>query len=204
MDKNIIFIYVLLLICLVLSSFGLEGYIKAKNINTSTVNDLTVNNDLTVKGSLVEYKRNIIDVTDATKTISADESGSIILINRPAGITFTLPQGISGLEYTFYIQQNGTDAYRINTYDLDTDYFDGFLQVSNFNTIVPGVSNSMVFGASIANSYESLLLSSDSKGRLFGGYIHIISKNSNVWQIDGILNGNGVLSHPFNSDGFIP
>ena len=58
--------------------------------------------------SFTTMKRTVTRLTDATKTVTAAESGTIFTLNRAAGIVVTLPTAEAGLYYDFHIGTTGT------------------------------------------------------------------------------------------------
>ena len=66
-------------------------------------------------GELSAFKRNIVNITAATYTVSPEQSGSIFTLNLAAGITITLPDAVAGLEYEFHVGTTFTgDSWIIN------------------------------------------------------------------------------------------
>lgn len=74
--------------------------------------DVAVTGALTVSGGT---KTGVVSVTTASKTLSAAESGSLIVLNRAGGIAITLPAPAAGLNYHFVIGTNFTSNGTIVT-----------------------------------------------------------------------------------------
>ncbi len=67
-------------------------------------------------------RKRVIDVTTATRTLSRNENGTIVVLDRAAGSTITLPSAGRGLEFQFVVKTSG--AYTI---DAGTDKIRGAL-----------------------------------------------------------------------------
>lgn len=57
-------------------------------------------------------RKRVIDVTTATRTLTRNENGSLVVLNRSGGITVTLPSAGRGLEFQFAAKAAG--AYVID------------------------------------------------------------------------------------------
>ncbi len=59
-------------------------------------------------------RRRIIDITSATATLGRNQSGSIVRLDRAAGIVITLPAARAGLWYDFLVKTSVTsNAYAV-------------------------------------------------------------------------------------------
>ena len=71
--------------------------------------DMDLSGNLTVSGTSTK-KSNVVSGSGATVTLTAAQSGSIVLFDRAGGIVFTLPAPAVGLEYTFVVKTTITAA----------------------------------------------------------------------------------------------
>jgi hypothetical protein len=53
-------------------------------------------------------RKRVINVTTATRTLTRNENGSIVVLDRGAGSTVTLPVAGRGLEFQFVIKTTGS------------------------------------------------------------------------------------------------
>jgi len=68
-------------------------------------------------------KTNTISSLEATATLTEEQSTSVILLDRAAGITVTLPSAKVGLKYTFIVSTNLSSAtYKIITASSTQDF----------------------------------------------------------------------------------
>src|SRR4051812_40930810 len=67
-------------------------------------------------GTTTGSRVNVIDQTTATVTLTAAQSGSVILLDKTDGVTVTLPAPVLGLQFTFlYVVDQASSATVIVT-----------------------------------------------------------------------------------------
>lgn len=130
-------------------------------------------------------------VTTATLAPTADQSGTVFLLNRAAGITITLPAPVVGLQYTFVVQT----AVTSNDYGMDTDAATTFL----LGVIQQVIAASATSEGQVGNgtSHVSLNMNGTTTGGLAGSYHKVRAVSSTVWQVEGIHVGSGTLATGF-------
>lgn len=98
--------------------------------------------------------RKVIDVTSSTRTMTTDESGALVLLNRAAGIDITLPTLLSdddvGTWYEFVsVLPASSDSYTVTAAAADLMIGRALLQdTDSANTIVShaaDLSNDVIF-----------------------------------------------------------
>ena len=131
-------------------------------------------------------------ITDATKTITSADSGTIYGFNRAAGIVVTLPTPAAGIEYTFLVETTFSGAGQIKT--ATTDGTDGFLGTAFlFDTGEVGETDNF----HPASSNDVIDLGAVEQGWLTGGYIKLLGVNTTTWWVEAWLMGDGTLATPF-------
>ena len=179
-----------------------ENGFKQISINSSTnvaTDNFTVDSSGNVSGTgtmkmtgatnlLSDYE----SITDATKTLTAADSGTVYGFNRAAGIVVTLPTPAAGIEYTFLVETTFSGAGQIKT--ATTDGTDGFLgNITMFDTGEIGETDNFQPAA----SNDVIDLGAIEQGWLTGGIIKLYGVNTTTWFVDGTLMGDGVLATPF-------
>ena len=136
--------------------------------------------------------REVIDGSGATRTLTAEQSGSLVLMDRAAGIVFTLPAPAVGLQFEFL----ATVAVTSNAYKVITDAATTFM--------VGGVIMGDVTVAQSGDYFEAdgsthVAISEDgaTKGGLLGDHFVLTCISSTKWAIRGVLHGAGTLATPF-------
>ncbi len=60
--------------------------------------------------------RQIIGDAVATRTLTSDDAGALCLFDRAAGVVYTLPAPVAGMEFTFFANVTVTsNAYKVQT-----------------------------------------------------------------------------------------
>ena len=167
----------------------------------TTVLDIDTSGNIATTGT-INGDKNVADVTTATYTVTAAQSGSILTLNRAAGIVVTLPTASSGLHYRFIIGTTFT-----GTFSLDASAVtEGFSDASNlliWDKDAPGTVSAKQFYADGSDD-DKMVMDADTKGRFIGGKINCVGiatggqgSATAVWHIDGIVYGDGTLATPF-------
>ena len=138
------------------------------------------------------YRRPVIEVTGATYVLTADQSGVILALNRPAGITVTLPADTNtGFHCKMVVLDTFTGTWKVAT-ESDGDLLLGGI------SIVSAAAKADSFGSN-GSSHDTMTMNSDPKGRFKGGSVEFTSVAADKWLVSGVLNGGGVPANPFTN-----
>lgn len=136
--------------------------------------------------------RQVIQSVGATRTLLASESGALCLNDRAAGIVWTLPAPVEGMQFDFL----ATVAVTSNAYKVITNAATVFL--------VGGVIMGDVTVAQSGDYFEAngttiVAISEDgaTKGGLLGDQFRVTAISATQWAIEGVLHGAGTLATPF-------
>lgn len=144
-------------------------------------------------GTSTGTKANTIDQTTATVTLTAAQSGSVILIDKTDGVTITLPAPSIGLNYRFlYVVDQASSATVIVT-DAGTTFVKGGINVM--------VVNSATARAFVGNGTTHVKITSNATttGGLSGGSIEVRCITATQWSFDGQLVGSSTPATPFST-----
>ena len=131
-------------------------------------------------------------ITDATKTITAADSGTVYGFNRAAGIVVTLPTPAAGITYTFLVETTFSGAGQIKTATTDgTDGFRGSAILYDNGTA--GDMNCFLPTA----THDIIDLGAIEQGWLTGGWIKLTGVNTTTWWVEAFLQGDATLATPF-------
>lgn len=140
----------------------------------------------------VGLKRPVIQSVGATRTLDKSESGSLCLLDRAAGVVYTLPTAEEGLTFEFL----ATVAVTSNAYKVITAAATEFL--------VGGIIMGDVTVAQSGDYFEAdgttiVALSADgaTKGGLIGERFRVTAISATQWTIEGVCHGAGTLATPF-------
>ncbi|MBX5206694.1 hypothetical protein [Rhizobium sp. NZLR11] len=135
-----------------------------------------------------------ISVTAATLTLNKPtHEGVVVVANRAAGITFTLPASSgSGCKYTVVV---GTTITSNNL----------IIQVANSTDIMAGVALQAADGGSTVNGWETgatddtITMDGSTKGGVKGDRIELEDYASGVWHVRILGAATGTEVTPFSS-----
>ena len=147
--------------------------------------------DVLNDNSLVSNIDNKVKVLTASHTLTAEDSGSVIVLDVAGGLTVTLPTCAPGLNLKFVIKTTFTTAGLINTAATDELY------VGTLMLVDPATATDMnAFSADVSND-DTIDLGSAGQGWLQGGWFNLVGTSSTTWHVDGQLVGDGTLATPF-------
>lgn len=132
-------------------------------------------------------RKRVIKLTGATASLSKNQSGSLVVLDRDAGIVVTLPPSASGLNYEFAIKT----AVTSNRYDIVTQAADkvrGALLIGVEDT----ASKSFVATAS-----DEIRLNGSTTGGGKGTRFQIACDAAGVWNVRGVSESTGTEATPF-------
>lgn len=136
--------------------------------------------------------RQVIQSVGATRTLLPEESGALCLMDRAAGVVYTLPTPVEGMQFEF----EATVAVTTNAYKVITAAATEFM--------VGGVIMGDVTVATSGDYFEAdgttiVAISEDgaTKGGLLGDRFVLTAISATQWVIHGVLHGAGTLATPF-------
>ena len=156
-------------------------------------------------GEFSAFKRNVVDITSATYTVSPEQSGTIFTLNLAAGITITLPPAEAGLEYQFHVGTTFTgDSWIINA-DSSSDTLQGGIQfydvtdLGSHTAMNEGVAT-IGWSQPAAADHQLVVDASTTtltKGGNLGSHINYQCITTALWYVSGQMIGDGTLVTPF-------
>lgn len=136
--------------------------------------------------------RPVIQSVGATRTLLAEESGALCLLDRAAGVVYTLPTPVEGMWFEFIATVSvTTNAYKVIT-AAATQFLIG-------KVIMGDVTVAQSGDVFTADGTTIVALSADgaTKGGLIGETYKVVAISATQWAIDGVCHGAGTLATPF-------
>ena len=134
---------------------------------------------------------------DATRTISADESGATFLMNKAAGIVFTLPTPVAGMKYKFVIGTDVTStSYKIITGTPASEFIYGTV-VMGVEATTPAANPGPKLFSGNGSTHVAITQNGTTTGGLKGTTITLQAVSSTLWAVTGIVLGSGAIATPF-------
>lgn len=139
--------------------------------------------------------RNVIQSVGATRQLLASESGSLCLLDRAAGIVYTLPTPVAGMQFEFLATVAVTsNAYKVITKTIASQFIVGGIIMGDVTVAQSGDYFE-------ANGTTHVAISEDgaTKGGLLGDHFVLTAISDTKWAIHGVTHGAGTLADPFTT-----
>lgn len=154
-------------------------------------NDVFGSTGTTFKKSLA-FKYPVISGQAATTTLTAAQSGSVVLFDSAAGIVYTLPTPTVGINFTFVTTVSVTsNAYEVVVANETNTFMLGGVSVG-----VAAGTSSVFFGN--GTSHVEVTSNGTTTGGLVGSYYTVTCVSATLWQAEGFLSGSGTVATPFS------
>lgn len=144
--------------------------------------------------AVADSSARLVSATAATLTVTAaSHDGKIVVLNRAAGVTATLPAATgSGAIYRFSVGTTVTSNSDIVKVANATDVMAGALVVTD-----QADGSTATFGTVAAS--DTITLNGGTTGGLIGGLITIVDIASGKFSVTGTTVGNGTEATPFSA-----
>lgn len=136
--------------------------------------------------------REVISEAVATRTLLAEESGSLCLFDRAAGVVYTLPAPAVGMYFDFLV----TVAVTSNAHKVITNAATVFMVGKVIMGDVTVAQSGDVFTAD-GTTIVAISAAGTTTGGLLGECYRLTCISSTQWAIDGVCHGAGTLATPF-------
>jgi len=144
------------------------------------------------KFDTVRAKKNIISGSGATRTLDVVDSGSTVLMDRAAGIVFTLPLAVPGLVYEFAVSTTVTsNSYKVIT-GAATELLTG-----NLNSVDTDTGNAEVGFTGNGSTHIAVTMNGTTTGGIKGTIMRFTCLSTTLWLVEGNLLGSGTVATPF-------
>lgn len=136
--------------------------------------------------------REVISGVGATRTLKREESGALCLLDRAAGVVYTLPAPEVGMQFEFL----ATVAVTSNAYKVITDAATTFL----IGGVIMGdvtIAQSGDYFEADGSTHVAISANGSTTGGLLGERYKVTAISSTQWAIEGVCHGAGTLATPF-------
>lgn len=135
-----------------------------------------------------------VHVTASTLAVTeADHAGKVVVLDRAAGITATLPRAIgSGATFKFFVLTTVTSNSTIIQVGNSTDVMQGL-------ALAAADGGSSVNGWETASSSDTMTLNGSTTGGLRGDVITLVDVYPGVFAVTALLAQTGVEATPFSA-----
>lgn len=136
--------------------------------------------------------REVLQSVGATRTLLAEESGSLCLFDSATGVIYTLPAPKEGMQFKFGVSVAVTsNAYKIIT-NASTVFLLGGVISGNLTVAASGD----VFQAN-GTTHVAISMNGTDTGGLIGGELVFTAISDTQWYVSGLIVGSGTNADPF-------
>lgn len=138
---------------------------------------------------------NVISGQGATRTLNANESGSLCLFDRAAGIVFTLPTAPTpGTYFDFIVATTITsNAAKVIT-GAGTE-----LLLGGYTNVDTDTSNAVAAFTANGSTHVAVSMNGTTTGGIKGTALRFTCLSSTAWMVDGIVQGSGTVATAFSA-----
>ena len=172
------------------------------NCDVDTSGNVSGTGTVKITGAM-NYVKDVESLTDATKTITSADSGTVYLINRAAGVAITLPTAASGLYYKFIVGTSITSNAFSLTGASAVDIFAASSNVLLWDKDAPSTVSAKQFYADGSDD-DVMSMNGGTTGGLIGTELHLYGIGTGgqgsataVWHLSGVSYADGTLATPF-------
>lgn len=144
------------------------------------------------KGTVQGLTPATVSGSGATVTLTAAQSGSTILFDRAAGIVYTLPVPVVGLQYTFIVTTTITSNNAKVITDAGTTLVQGSVQEAT-----TGAAPNTYFGN--GTTHIAIVMNGTTTGGILGSEVVFTCVSATLWQVSGSVNASGTIATPFST-----
>ena len=140
----------------------------------------------------VRAKKNVISGQGATRTLNENESGSVALFDRAAGIVYTLPTAKPGMVFDFMVTTTVTsNAAKVIT-AVGTE-----LLIGGYTNVDTDTSNAVAAFTGNGSNHVAVSMNGTTTGAVAGTRLRFTCLSSTRWMVEGIVLGTGVVATAF-------
>lgn len=139
-----------------------------------------------------EHVNVIQSVGAATRRLAANESGSLCLFDRAAGIVYTLPTPVVGMSFDFLVTVSVTsNAAKVIT-AATTQFLLGGVIAGDVT-----IATSGDYFEANGTTHVAISANGSTTGGLLGERYTVTAISTTQWVIHGVTHGAGTLADPF-------
>lgn len=135
--------------------------------------------------------RQIIGDAVATRTLLQKESGALCLFDRAAGVVYTLPAPVIGMQFDFC----STVTITSNAAKIITNSASVFI-LGDVQMVIDAAAT-VLAAAGNGSTHVSISMNGTTTGGVIGTRLRLTAISSTQWVIDGKVSASGTLATPF-------
>lgn len=140
----------------------------------------------------VRAKKNVISGQGATRTLNENESGSVCLFDRAAGIVYTLPTAKPGIQFDFIVTTTITSNSAKVITAAGTE-----LLIGGYTNVDTDTSNAVAVFTGNGSTHIAVTQNGTTTGGVAGTHLRFTCLSSTRWMVEGIVQGTGTVETAF-------
>ena len=140
----------------------------------------------------VRAKKNVISGQGATRTLNENESGSVALFDRAAGIVYTLPTAKPGIHFDFIVTTTITSNSAKVITAAGTE-----LLIGGYTNVDTDTSNAVAVFTGNGSTHIAVTQNGTTTGGILGTKLRFTCLSSTRWMVEGIVQGSGTVATAF-------
>jgi hypothetical protein len=167
------------------TELGLIDGVTAGEITASKV--VTAGSD-----SMVPLRRHVI-ADAAAVTLTAADSGALVVFDKADGATITLPTAAAGLYFDFIVHTTGTSSNNKVITASASEFIKGVLKSVDTDT-----GNAIAIDqAGNGTTHVAITMNRTTTGGITGTHFRLTAISATIWMVDGFNFGSGTVATPF-------
>jgi hypothetical protein len=135
--------------------------------------------------------RQIIGDAVATRQLAAKESGALCLFDRAAGVVYTLPTPVIGMQFEFQTTVTITsNAAKVITKTVASEFILGLVDV-----MIAAAATTLA-AAFNGTTHVAISMNGTTTGGVIGDRFRLTAISTTQWVIDGVVSGSGTIATP--------
>lgn len=182
---------------------GLSGTITIGTVTTGAAgSSATVTNSGSLYAAVLNFTipqglagsiyESVIDAATSTQALTEAQSGSIVYLNRAAGVAVTLPSSPTvGTNFTFIVRTTVTSNVYSITSGTAANVYEGYIVAKKAATV------DTVFGAAAPPTNTVVSMNGSTTGGIIGTRLECVYVSTNRWVWTGETLTTGATASPF-------
>jgi len=137
------------------------------------------------------YHQQVISGVGATRQLTAKESGALCLFDRAAGVVYTLPDPVEGMEFEFQTTVTITSGAAKVITKAATQFLLGVV-----NVVIVAAATTLA-AAGNGSSHVAISSNGTTTGGVIGDRYKVTALSATQWAITGLVSGSGSIASPF-------
>lgn len=157
---------------------------------------LTTSGNVTVGGSITAKKP--VTSGAASTTLTAAQSGSVLLFDATTVEAYILPAAVAGLNYTFVWTATAAGTLDVHTITAASGDFLGGSIIMALEATTPSAAAGPKIFTGNGTSHTVYTANGGTTGGVKGGQITVTAVNNTVWMVTGVVVATTPATTPFS------